>query len=238
VTIMLACCITLAIALAIAIWVAWQRTKDLHRGKLIAASIQESLLATQKELGQALDQRLPVRSTELRQHIKAMRRAKGWSQAELARRTGVQIHSINGYERSQSLMMGDTVVALATAFGEPIVVSYEPTPRIEQPSTKKPATPRIEPAKPRIEPTPKNQTKKRKPDPLVALDAAVRGALCDEFSESPIIAVRDDGRYYICQNLWNDERLDYVVPQGEPIEKTISLLTELKSKALANPYAD
>lgn len=236
---MIGCVITLALALASAIWIAWQRTKDLHKAKLIAASLQESLLATQKELGQALDQRVPVPSTQIRQHIRAMRRAKGWSQAELGKLIGVCGSAVCNLETKEARAVGaDVLRQFATAFGEPILVSYEPTPRIERPTTKKPATPRIEPTKPRIEPTPKNQTKKRKPDPLVALDAAVREALSDELSESPIIGVRDDGRYHICQNLWNEERLDYIVPQGEPIEKTISLLIELKNKALANPFAD
>ena len=238
-TIMLVSIFALALALAAAVWIAWQRTKDLHRSKLIAASVQESLLSTQQELGQALDRRLPVRSTELRQHIRAMRQAKGWSQAELGKLIGVCGSAVCNLETKEARAIGaDVLRQFATAFGEPILVSYEPTPRIEQPTTKKPATPRIEPTKPRIEPTPKSQTKKRKPDPLVALDAAVREALSDELSESPIIGVRDDGRYHICQRLWNDERFDYIVPQGEPIEQTISKLNELKSKLMVNPYAD
>jgi len=224
---LLASILVLATCLAAAIWVAWQRTKDLHRSKLILASMQETLASRSAELGKALDQRTPVPATKLRQHIRAMRKAKGWTQAALARRMGVQVHSVVGYESSESLMMGDTAVALATAFGEPIVVSYEPVPKIEKPVTKKPT--------PRIEPKP---TKKRKPDPLVELDAAVRDALCDELSESPITVARDDGRYHISQELWNDERIEYIALKNEPFEQIISKLHELKQAALVNPYSD
>ena len=91
-------------------------------------------------------------STDLRRHIKAIRKAKGWTQGDLGERLGIGGPSVSNMESLSSHTMGEvTLRKLATAFGEPIVVSYEPNPRVEPtPITKKP-TPRIEPA-----PTPKN----------------------------------------------------------------------------------
>ena len=54
-TITLGCVVVLAVALAAALWLAWQRTNDARRAKVILASMQDTIALRTAELGKVLD---------------------------------------------------------------------------------------------------------------------------------------------------------------------------------------